>query len=84
MANRENKIDCSWLHLSKYKFYRTCQTEESYSSYDCREDYVEKKIEKEVSCGLPHQAHNNPKSNRKICTNMTMFRGERVKHILQH
>ena len=53
--------------------FRTCTSDETYSRYDCVEEYVNRKIKDEVSCILSMQAHNEPNTNKTICSNMTLF-----------
>ena len=68
-----NDIKSNNFHCQTPLFSRNCIPDDIYNSYDCIENYVDQRIEKEVSCILPAQAYNNPNINKNICLNKTMF-----------
>ena len=73
------------MEVHQLNIFRTCTSDdETYSRYDCVEAYVNRRINNEISCILSMQAHNEPNTNKTICSNMTLFFSKVFSHICQN
>ena len=53
--------------------FSTCISDEDYNQYDCFHKYSEDRLRAELSCILPHHAHNNLNTSKQVCEGLEDF-----------
>ena len=53
--------------------FSTCISDDEYNQYDCFHKYSEDRLRAELSCILPHHAHNNLNTSKRVCEGLEDF-----------
>ena len=58
--------------------FSTCVPDLDYNQYECRQNYIKERMQREAKCLLPFQIYNKIILGKNICVNMTDFEGKCV------